>query len=131
MGDFNLDYNKKDLQSYPQRRIYDELLETVTAFDLTQLVKTETWLRVYQGQVRSSILDHVYSNNVGLIEHISVDKQVISDHSSVTISLCGVTRDEKRIIFPMFLGTTTPKQGLKSSCLTTALTKSNLNLHKL
>ena len=95
MGDFNLDYNKKDISNYPQRRIYDELLETVNAFDLTQIVEEETWLRVYQGLTRSSILDHVYTNNLDLIDQISVDKQVISDHCSVTVTLCGALREEK------------------------------------
>ena len=94
IGDFNLDYNKKDTSNYPQRRIYDELLETVTAFDFTQIIEEETWMRVYQGVVRSSILDHVYTNNLELIEHISIDKQVISDHCSVTITLCGLLREE-------------------------------------
>jgi exonuclease III len=99
MGDFNLDYRKKDLQNYPQRRIYDELLEAVTAFDLTQMVKEDTWLRVYQGTPRSSILDHVYTNNQEIIDNLSVDKQVISDHSSITITLTGRMREEKKNYF--------------------------------
>ena len=47
IGDVNLDYLKKNVQIYAQRRIYDELLEAANAFDLTQLVNEITWARIY------------------------------------------------------------------------------------
>ena len=73
-GDFNLDFNKCNVQIYQQRRIYDELLELSYAFELTQLVKEITWARVYQGVIRSSILDHAYTNNEDNILNIRVEK---------------------------------------------------------
>jgi hypothetical protein len=39
LGDLNLDYEKRRENSYQHRRIYDEWLEAITAFDLIQIVK--------------------------------------------------------------------------------------------
>ena len=99
IGDFNLDYNKRDVQNYAQRRIYDELLEMCIAFDLLQLIKEVTWSRIYQGAIRSSILDHVYTNNKEIITDIRTEKQPISDHSAVIISTAGVTKRKKFIYY--------------------------------
>ena len=95
-GDFNLDFNKCNVQIYQQRRIYDELLELSYAFELTQLVKEITWARVYQGVIRSSILDHVYTNNEDNILNIRVEKQPISDHSVVIIKTKGQTKTNEK-----------------------------------
>ena len=98
-GDFNLDFNKRDVQIYQQRRVYDELLELSYAFELTQLVKEITWARVYQGVLRSSILDHVYTNNEDIILSIKVEKQPISDHSVVIIKTKGLSKTNKKIYY--------------------------------
>ena len=88
-GDFNLDFNKINTQNYTCRRIYDELLELTYAFDLEQMVKEDTWSRMYQGTIRSSILDHVYLSNNEIMNTISVEKQPISDHSVVVLTTVG------------------------------------------
>ena len=99
IGDVNLDYLKKNVQIYAQRRIYDELLEAANAFDLTQLVSEITWARIYQGQMRSSILDHVYTNNEDQIGDIRVEKLEISDHSVVIIKTKGMTNKKGVILY--------------------------------
>ena len=89
VGDFNLDFMKRDVQNYPQRRLYDELLEMTYAFDLSQMVVETTWSRVYNGLLRTSVLDHVYTNNDELVSTITVEKQTISDHSAVEVTSIG------------------------------------------
>jgi hypothetical protein len=51
LGDLNLDYEKRRENSYQHRRIYDEWLEAITAFDLFQIVKEPTWERIYNNNV--------------------------------------------------------------------------------
>ena len=43
LGDFNLDFYKRDQNNYAQRRLYDELIEVAFAFDLVQLIREITW----------------------------------------------------------------------------------------
>ena len=89
MGDFNLDYQKVATQNYQHRRIYDELLEAAYAFDLDQIVNEVTWSRIYNNQIRSSTLDHVYVGDITLVGDITVEKQPISDHSAVILKTTG------------------------------------------
>ena len=95
VGDFNLDYDKLQVQNYTARVLYDHWLETVYAFDLEQLVYEPTWSRVYQGLLKTSILDHVYVNNICSIEEIKVEKQPISDHAAIIVLTTG-TKAKKR-----------------------------------
>ena len=88
------------MHNYANRRIYDELLEAVTAFDLVQLVKEKTWARVYNNNdVRMSTLDHVYTNNIEGVETVTVLKQEISDHSLVMIETVGLVRERVKEYF--------------------------------
>ena len=90
LGDFNLDINKIAVQNYIHRHLYDELFEMVCAFDLNQIVNEITWSRIYDNQVRSSILDHVYVGDTTVIDWCQVLKQPISDHSAVVIKIVGI-----------------------------------------
>ena len=99
MGDFNLDFNKINVQNYVHRRLYDELIEITIAFDLTQLIKDITWSRVYQGEMRSSVLDHAYTNVKESIAEIVIEKQPISDHSAIILSTVGKTKIKKKIVY--------------------------------
>ena len=97
LGDFNLDYKKLAVQNYPHRVLYDELLEMIYAFDLCQQVNECTWSRVYNGIVRTSLLDHVYVGDNALIKGILVDKQPISDHCAIIVKTWAVGERRKKI----------------------------------
>ena len=99
VGDFNLDYVKMNEQTYTHRRIYDELLEMSYAFDLTQMVKEITWMRLYNNHVRKSTLDHIYTNNQDLIDCITVQKREISDHSLITCTTKGYRKSNRWITY--------------------------------
>ena len=74
LGDLNLDYEKKRENSYQNRKIYDKWLEAITAFDFIQVVKEPTWERIHSNNVKTSILDHVYVDDMSAVETITVDK---------------------------------------------------------
>ena len=95
LGDFNLDHHKKNEASYPQQRVYDELIELETAFDLHQLVREDTWSRDYNGVIRTSLLDHIYISNLQLVEQVEVKKIEISDHSVVILRTYGIIQSDK------------------------------------
>ena len=99
VGDFNLDYDKLQVQNYTARVLYDHWLETVYAFDLEQLVYEPTWSRVYQGLLKTSILDHVYVNNICSIEEIKVEKQPISDHAAIIVLTTGAKAKKRGMSF--------------------------------
>ena len=69
------------------------------AFDLVQLIKEDTWVRTCQGQVRTSLLDHAYTNVEQVIEETDVNKLEISDHSLITINTKGQVREAKDSYF--------------------------------
>jgi len=65
LGDLNLDYEKRRENSYQHRKIYDERLETFTAFDFIQVVKELTWERIHNNNVQTSILDYRVRHKFG------------------------------------------------------------------
>ena len=77
--------------------LYDELLEMIYAFDLCQIVNECTWSRVYNGIVRTSLLDHVYVGDNALVEEILVEKQPISDHCAIVVRTWGVEETRNKI----------------------------------
>ena len=83
LGDLNLDFAKKNCPEYRHRTIYNEWLEMALAFDLKQMVEEITWERLHVNELRSSILDHAYTNNLESIKEVVVKKQEVSDHSLI------------------------------------------------
>jgi hypothetical protein len=89
LGDLNLDYAKKNSPDYRNRAIYDEWLEMVEAFDLKQIINEVTWERLHANELRTSILDHIYTNNLEAVNQVFVEKQETSDHSLILIETEG------------------------------------------
>ena len=59
LGDLNLDYNKKGNLSYNNHAMFRQLDELTNEKNLTQLVNFNTWRRIVNGELRTSLLDHV------------------------------------------------------------------------
>jgi hypothetical protein len=55
-----------------------------------------TWQRLNRGRIQQSILDHVYTNDVGIVEHLEEGDAFISDHKPVIVWLTQKTRVEKK-----------------------------------
>ena len=64
LGDFNLNEELKNSNDYSHKNYYDELEEVFSPLGLVQLVEFETWRRSVNGTLRSSILDHVYTEGM-------------------------------------------------------------------
>ena len=54
---------------------------------LSQLVNINTWRRVVRGELRTSLLDHVYENAAGLVESVTEILTSTSDHTPLLINL--------------------------------------------
>jgi exonuclease III len=87
IGDLNLDYNKKGLLSYNHHEMFTQLEEMQNDLNLSQLVKFNTWRRIVNGELRTSLLDHVYENVHGLVENITEISTSMSDHTPLLIDL--------------------------------------------
>ena len=87
LGDFNLDENKRDDNSYHLARLYSKWKTFEDDQQLVQLVNFNTWCRQIQGQIQQSCLDHVYTNCVDVVEEIDELSISISDHTPVMVRL--------------------------------------------
>ena len=61
MGDFNLDWSKNNLEDYSHKNYFSDMELKLAAYNLIQIVDFITWTRTVNGQVRSSVLDHIYT----------------------------------------------------------------------
>jgi len=87
MGDFNLDFKKKNDVSYHLRHLYEEWIVFEQEYQLLQMVDFATWQRTNGNQIINSILDHVYTNNISLIESVEEAGYVLGDHCPVITTL--------------------------------------------
>ncbi len=87
VGDFNLDYRKRNDVSYHLRHLYEEWITFEQEHRLLQMVDFATWQRPDGNQIISSILDHVYTNNISLIESVEEAGCVVGDHCPVITTL--------------------------------------------
>ena len=62
--------------------VFDEL-------DLVQLVDFVTWSRLVNGVWRKSIIDHVYTKDVTLIEGLEAVETIVGDHRLVVMTVDG------------------------------------------
>ena len=72
---------------YSHKSYYDELDEIFDQLGLVQMVEFETWRRSVNGIMRTSILDHVYTSDITLIENLKPVETIIGDHSLISMSL--------------------------------------------
>ena len=78
--------------SYNHHAMFTQLEELESEMNLSQLVKFNTWRRVVNGVLKTSLLDHVYENIHGLVENIDEISTSTSDHTplliDVTLKIC-------------------------------------------
>jgi len=87
LGDFNLDQNRRLDLSYHHSRLYELWGELENMHQLIQLVNFTTWMRRDRGNLKMSLLDHIYMNDHDLIESLSELTSIVSDHSPVLSTL--------------------------------------------
>ena len=60
LGDFNLDFDSKNLITYRFKNYFNALDTLTDQFNLSQLITTPTWQHIINGILKESVLDHVY-----------------------------------------------------------------------
>ena len=90
MGDFNLNYSLNHKTSYNYKSFFEKLNEVFTPLNLKQIVNFSTWSRVINNQLKESILDHIYINDVTLIKNLESISPEVGDHRLV---MCTIISD--------------------------------------
>ena len=85
LGDFNINYEKRNNRNMVNRSLVQILRNMVENHSLEQLVSFNTWSRTVNGQLRMSIIDHVYTNEHGKIKSVTPISVPISDHTPVKV----------------------------------------------
>ena len=87
IGDFNIDYKSKNLQTYRLKNYFDVLDEAFDPLNLIQMVKFPTWQRVINNNKKNSTLDHLYVKNPTKIKNLCFQKPIIGDHCLITFEI--------------------------------------------
>jgi len=87
VGDFNLDFAKIHDRSYNRVNLYDAWQECTTELSLIQLIEQPTWSRVIGNVQKTSILDHVYVNNLDNQLSVETVDTHHSDHLAVILQM--------------------------------------------
>ena len=84
LGDFNLDFKKADNTNYPKLKYFDYFNEKLLHFGFVQLIKNNTWHRCINNELKESLLDHIYVNNILDVINVKNVNENISDHNLVS-----------------------------------------------
>ena len=87
MGDFNLDVKMELRNDYIYKSPFKLLTDFTSLKNLTQLIHFPTWTRTINGIKKESILDHVYTDNVALVNDITFTVPTFGDHKLVIAKL--------------------------------------------
>ena len=87
LGDFNLDYKMQLRNDYPHKNLFNQLINTTDKMHLIQLVDFPTWSRFVNNTLKSSTLDHVYTNNLAIIQNCNSITPNFGDHLLIIIEL--------------------------------------------
>ena len=96
IGDHNIDYNKRFDVNYQRESLFELFEEKLGELDLIQLVKFDTWSRLVGLGLRSSLLDHIYVNNVDLIKNVTHVKPCFGDHVLI-MAHCHIIKPQPKI----------------------------------
>ena len=86
LGDFNLDWNKKGLNSYPFNHYFNYMDDNFSNLNLVQMVEFPTWSRSVNGTHRESILDHIYTANPTSFSNLYSKTPIFGDHVMLMFS---------------------------------------------
>jgi hypothetical protein len=87
LGDFNLDARMQYRLDYSHKHIFVCLGELLGELNLHQMVDFPTWSCIINDIKKESILDHIYVNDITLIEKCSYTVPYFGDHVIVTADL--------------------------------------------
>ena len=85
LGDFNLDARMEYRDDYYCKTHLQNLLNVTLENNFEQIVNFDTWSRTISGAKKSSILDHVYSNNHAMFKYVTFQTPTFGDHVLVIV----------------------------------------------
>ena len=87
LGDFNLDQRKNFDPQYGHKLYFESLRNAFEQHGLIQAVTFDTWSRVINNVVKSSIIDHIYLKDPTEITNISSITPPFGDHILITFEI--------------------------------------------
>ena len=84
VGDFNLNEDKRYSINYQCWKYFEQMNNLFDTMSLIQLVKFPTWIRHINGSIKSSTLDHIYTNDSTIILKINSLMPHLGDHLIIT-----------------------------------------------
>ena len=90
MGDFNLNHSFNHNTNYNYKAFFQKLNDVFIPLNLKQIVDFNTWSRIINNQVKESILDHIYINDITLLSNLDSITPEVGDHKLV---MCTVKSD--------------------------------------
>ena len=88
LGDFNIDYDGRFDVTYLRKDLFCDFDTTLGDLNLIQLIDFTTWSRVIRGQIKKSILDHVYVADPFKIKGIKGIRPIFGDHNEEKTRQC-------------------------------------------
>ena len=98
MGDFNLDENKINSREYAFKHHFHDMAEIWENINMVQLVDFDTWSRKVNDQLRTSRLDHIYTNNSIIIDTPKGVDTLVGDHLLVMVNVNTCSKHVQKII---------------------------------
>ena len=89
LGDMNLDWSKKWLNSYQFKAYFDDMDLVLNDLNLTQVVNFPTWSRSVNNIHKESTLDHIYCQNPLNIINLHSLKPHFGDHLMISFDIEG------------------------------------------
>ena len=63
-----------------KKHLLEDLKNTLGHHNLNQCCKDNTWCRIINGEVKQSLLDHVYETKAGMVTNLKLTDHAYSDH---------------------------------------------------
>ena len=87
IGDFNLDASMAFRDDYYNKKLLRSLIDFTLENNLDQIVTFDTWSRTINGSIKTSILDHIYTNNNAIVNNLNFETPTFGDHVLVMATL--------------------------------------------
>ena len=98
MGDFNLDENKINSPEYAYKNLFLDMNEIWENINMLQLVDFDTWSRKINNQLKTSRLDHIYTNNNVIVDTPRGVDTLVGDHLLVITDVNTSSKHVQKII---------------------------------
>ena len=89
LGDFNLDFMQIHNPQYRLKNNLEALNKIMSESNMLQIVDYRTWSRNINGILKESTLDHIYVNDVTIVQNLYPITPEIGDHKLIVVEING------------------------------------------